>query len=115
MQHILEVYTLLYTHVMKVLPPPPIKDNVKDMICNSVIIHTHKVVWLHGLQNFVCSCKVFKIPYVVGDLSIASNLGLLTLLLCDEVGILNATRFWFSFDEFSALAKIVPFQHFEDL
>jgi hypothetical protein len=35
--------------------------------------------------------------------------------LRDEVGILNATRFWSSFDELSALDKIIPFQHFEDL
>jgi hypothetical protein len=37
--------------------------------------------------------------------------------LCDEVGILNATRFSFSFsfDELNGLAKIIPFQHFEDL
>ncbi len=62
-----------------------------------------------------CSCKVFKIPFVVGDHSIASNPRQLTLLLRDEVGILNATRFWSSFDELSALDKIIPFQHFEDL
>jgi hypothetical protein len=34
-------------------------------------------VQFQGVQNFVCSCKVFKIPYVVSDLSMASDVGLL--------------------------------------
>jgi hypothetical protein len=34
-------------------------------------------VQFQGVQNFVCSCKIFKIPYVVSDLSMASDIGLL--------------------------------------
>jgi hypothetical protein len=52
MQHILEVYTL-HTCCESAQVAPPIKDNVKDMICKSAIIHTQKVVWLQSLQNFV--------------------------------------------------------------